>query len=107
MSVTVVSRVRTVMATIGVWCAVGVMTLATCERSSNPPVATLQATVGLVEAQPAGSPDWHSAGPGGQLQIDDALRTGARSSARLSLPGGGGIRMNENSRLRFRRVVFV
>ena len=81
-----------------------VWSLASCGSSTNaPPVATVAEVVGVVEAATANREDWSAAAEGAPLRADDAVRTGPRSRARLSVTGGGGIRMSENCLLRLRR----
>lgn len=81
---------------------VAALSLAGCGRPVHGSVAALAEATGIVEAARAGSDAWAAIAPATQLGIDDAVRTGARSSARLALTDGGTIRMSENSRLRFR-----
>lgn len=66
-------------------------------------VATLTEVTGLVEATRGSDETWRGAAPATEFVIDDAVRTGERSSARLSVVAGGTIRLSERSRLRFRR----
>jgi hypothetical protein len=76
--------------------------LAACGRPAAP-VATLTEATGVVEASRGADGAWQGAAPVTQLAIDDGVQTGPRSSARLSIVAGGGVRLSENSRLRFRR----
>jgi len=71
-----------------------------CRR--EPPVASLLARTGNVERQSATGEAWADATVGVGFTIGDVIRTGAASSARLGVNGGGVIRIGENGRLRFR-----
>jgi hypothetical protein len=71
------------------------------DRAGGTPVATLVSATGMVEkADRAG---WLSVGPGTGFVTDDAVRTGAQSSARLRVTAGGVIQLGENSLIRFHR----
>jgi hypothetical protein len=71
------------------------------ERAGGVPVATLVSATGMVEkADHAG---WLDVGPGTGFLTDDAIRTGAQSSAHLRITAGGVIRIRENSLIRFHR----
>jgi hypothetical protein len=71
-------------------------------RRAEAPVATLLQVEGRVERS-AGA-DWTPAAAGAGFALDDVLRTGPRSSARLAVANGSIIRVEENGRLRFRRA---
>jgi len=73
---------------------------AACRR--NPTVATALEVVGIAERGQGGEA-WSAAPVGTTFAIGDTLRTGAASRVRLSLTGGGVIRVGENARLRFQR----
>jgi len=66
-------------------------------------VATLIDSTGVVEGARGTDGTWLGVAPATEFVIDDAVRTGEQSSARLSVVSGGTIRLSEHSRLRFRR----
>jgi hypothetical protein len=70
------------------------------DRAGGASVATLVSATGVVEK--ADRSGWRSVGPGTRFVNDDAVRTGALSSARLRITAGGVIQMGENSRIRLR-----
>ena len=73
--------------------------LPACRREA--PVATLLEAAGTVERGDGAA--WRVAPAGFAFVVGDTLRTGADSRARLTLTGGGVIRVGENARLRFQR----
>jgi hypothetical protein len=75
-----------------------------CRR--QPTVATALEVAGTAERGNGGDA-WSAAPAGTTFAIGDTLRTGAASRARLSLTGGGAIRVGENARLRFQRGALV
>jgi hypothetical protein len=75
-----------------------------CRR--NPTVATALEVSGTAERGNGGDA-WSAAPAGATFTIGDTLRTGAASRVRLSLTGGGVIRVGENARLRFQRGTLV
>jgi len=66
----------------------GLLALAFCVAAAAQPFATVEDARGVVLVRTAGQALWVEAGTGQALQPGDALRTGAESSASLSLPGG-------------------
>ena len=68
-----------------------------------PPVATLLEGRGSVAGSFHPAPVWAAVTTGTQFHLDDAVRTGAGSEARLDVAGGAKVRMSENSLLRFTR----
>lgn len=65
------------------------LALAFCVAAAAQPFATVEDAQGAVLVRAAGQTLWVEAGTGHALQPGDAVRTGAESSASLSLPGGG------------------
>jgi hypothetical protein len=79
--------------------AFAALAVSACARPA--PVATLLEAAGTVER---GNGDvWRDVAPGAPFIVGDTLRTGAAARARLSLAGGGVIRVGENARLRFQQ----
>ena len=79
--------------------ALAALVAATCSRRA--PVATLLEAAGTVER--GNGEVWREVAAGAPFVIGDTLRTGAAARARLSLVGGGVIRVGENARLRFQQ----
>ncbi len=55
--------------------------------------------LGKVEVLAAGSEDWSRAMPRQALQVNDQIRTAAKSRCEITLTGGGKVRIGENSEL--------
>jgi hypothetical protein len=87
--------------------AIAVLTLGLfasgCHRET--PVATMLELAGMAERGVGDA--WAGAVPGTAFFVGDALRTGAAARARLTLTGGGVIRVGENARIRFQRGAIV
>lgn len=76
--------------------------LAACECSDEAPLATLAQRAGTVDRQPERQ-GWAKASIGDRFHIGDAVRTGGRSSADLEMAHGAGLRLAENTTVRFAR----
>jgi hypothetical protein len=72
-----------------------------CGAGERITVATLLEAQGVVERSDGAG--WRGVAPGFGFAVDDALRTGPRSSAQIGVVGGSRIRLGENARLRFKR----
>jgi hypothetical protein len=70
-----------------------------CRRGGA--IATAIEVAGTVERGRGDA--WGAAAAGTEFVVGDTLRTGAASLARVTLTGGGVIRIGENARLRFRQ----